>query len=203
MNRRIRRKFRPAHYSVGQKARRSSCAGQAAVDAYLLSRKLGFGLQGCLRGIVEKGVRAFSLWMWGLLPHGGQGSRDESQRYTDWDHGRPETELNFKFYRQATDKVGGISDEAATFLDGFFQRDRPVRVCECRSRRPIHSLPGNGQFSGSGEFPVSRRFFRRRPELFPFRHHRADQAICGFFKDLVQGARQAHHEGHIEILDGE
>ena len=34
--------------------------------------------------------------------------------------GRPETELNFKFYRQATNKIAGISDEAAAFLRGFF-----------------------------------------------------------------------------------
>jgi hypothetical protein len=34
--------------------------------------------------------------------------------------GRPETELNFKFYRQATNKIVGISDEAATLLRGFF-----------------------------------------------------------------------------------
>ena len=27
------------------------------------------------------------------------------KRFTDWDDGRPETELNFKFYRQATNKV--------------------------------------------------------------------------------------------------
>jgi hypothetical protein len=33
---------------------------------------------------------------------------------------RPETELNFKFYRQATNKIVGISDEAAAFLRGFF-----------------------------------------------------------------------------------
>jgi hypothetical protein len=46
--------------------------------------------------------------------------RSQLKRYTDWDDGRPETELNFKFYRQATNKVGGISDEAAAFLDGFF-----------------------------------------------------------------------------------
>lgn len=32
----------------------------------------------------------------------------------------PETELNFKFYRQATEKIVGISDETAKFLRGFF-----------------------------------------------------------------------------------
>ncbi len=40
--------------------------------------------------------------------------------FSGWDDGRPETELNFKFYRQATNKIGGISQEAAAFLDGFF-----------------------------------------------------------------------------------
>jgi hypothetical protein len=30
------------------------------------------------------------------------------------------TELNFKFYRQATNKLAGISDEAAAFLREFF-----------------------------------------------------------------------------------
>ena len=46
--------------------------------------------------------------------------RSQLKQYTDWDDGRPEPELNFKFYRQATNKIGGISDEAAAFLDGFF-----------------------------------------------------------------------------------
>jgi len=34
--------------------------------------------------------------------------------------GRPETELNFKFYRQATNKIVGISEQAAAFLEGHF-----------------------------------------------------------------------------------
>jgi hypothetical protein len=46
--------------------------------------------------------------------------RDTLKRFTNWKDGRPETELNFKFYRQATNKIGGISAEAAAFLDGFF-----------------------------------------------------------------------------------
>jgi hypothetical protein len=46
--------------------------------------------------------------------------RSELGHFTDWHDGQQETELNFKFYRQATDKVVGISDEAAAFLDGFF-----------------------------------------------------------------------------------
>ena len=46
--------------------------------------------------------------------------RRELKAFCDWDDGRPETELNFKFYRQATDKIVGISDSAEAFLDGFF-----------------------------------------------------------------------------------
>jgi len=46
--------------------------------------------------------------------------RSELKPFSDWDDGRPETELNFKFYRQATNKIVGISDEAAAFLGGFF-----------------------------------------------------------------------------------
>ena len=46
--------------------------------------------------------------------------RSELKLFSDWNDGRPETELNFKFYRQATNKIVTISDEAATFLRGFF-----------------------------------------------------------------------------------
>jgi hypothetical protein len=46
--------------------------------------------------------------------------RSELKFFSDWNEGRPETELNFKFYRQATNKIVGISDEAAAFLRGFF-----------------------------------------------------------------------------------
>lgn len=46
--------------------------------------------------------------------------RSELKPFTDWNDGRPETELNFKFYRQATNKIVGISDEAAAFLGEFF-----------------------------------------------------------------------------------
>ncbi|HEY0765426.1 MAG TPA: hypothetical protein VGD61_23815 [Pyrinomonadaceae bacterium] len=46
--------------------------------------------------------------------------RTELKLFSDWKDRRPETELNFKFYRQATNKIVGISDEAAAFLRGFF-----------------------------------------------------------------------------------
>ena len=46
--------------------------------------------------------------------------RTELKPFCDWNDDRPETELNFKFYRQATNKIIGISDKAAAFLRGFF-----------------------------------------------------------------------------------
>jgi hypothetical protein len=46
--------------------------------------------------------------------------RSELKRHTDWKDGRPETELNFKFYRQATNKIVGLSDATAAFLGTFF-----------------------------------------------------------------------------------
>lgn len=46
--------------------------------------------------------------------------RRELKPFDRWDDGRPETELNFKFYRQATDKIVGITDGTAVFLRALF-----------------------------------------------------------------------------------
>ena len=46
--------------------------------------------------------------------------RRELKPLNDWKNGRPGTELNFKFYRQATNKIVGISDNAAVFLNKCF-----------------------------------------------------------------------------------
>jgi hypothetical protein len=46
--------------------------------------------------------------------------RTELKPFTNWNAGGPETELNFKFYRQATNKIVGISDDTAAFLNRFF-----------------------------------------------------------------------------------
>jgi len=56
--------------------------------------------------------------------------RSELKLFSDWNDGRPETELNFKFYRQATNKIVGISDEAAAFLLGFF-KNASTQVNRC------------------------------------------------------------------------
>src|ERR1043166_1427010 len=41
--------------------------------------------------------------------------RSELKGFSDWKDGQPETELNFKFYRQATNKIVGITDKAVSF----------------------------------------------------------------------------------------
>jgi hypothetical protein len=46
--------------------------------------------------------------------------RSELKPFRKWSDGKAETELNFKFYRQATNKIVGLSDRTTTFLDAFF-----------------------------------------------------------------------------------
>ncbi len=46
--------------------------------------------------------------------------RAELKPFADWDDGRGETELNFKFYRQATDKIVGLSPAAVALLERCF-----------------------------------------------------------------------------------
>jgi hypothetical protein len=46
--------------------------------------------------------------------------RKELKSFSDWSDGRPETELNFKFYRQSTNKIVGISAGTTKFLNRFF-----------------------------------------------------------------------------------
>lgn len=42
--------------------------------------------------------------------------RRELRSFTDRKDGGPQSELNFKLYRQATNKIAGISEDAAAFL---------------------------------------------------------------------------------------
>ena len=46
--------------------------------------------------------------------------RAELKRFSNWNDGSPETELNFKYYRQATNKIVGLSENAARFLARYF-----------------------------------------------------------------------------------
>lgn len=46
--------------------------------------------------------------------------RADLKAFSQWDDGRPQTELNFKLYRQATDKIVSVTASAAAFLERFF-----------------------------------------------------------------------------------
>lgn len=46
--------------------------------------------------------------------------RTQLKAFSDWSDGKPQTELNFKFYRQSTNKLCGISPAAVRFLSKFF-----------------------------------------------------------------------------------
>ena len=46
--------------------------------------------------------------------------REELKAWRGVDDGSAQAELDFKFYRQATNKIGGIGDEAAKFLMKYF-----------------------------------------------------------------------------------
>ena len=90
-------------------------------------RHLGTGDSQKARGPPADAVRQHRRQAASRSPGAAWGEA-ELKPFSDWDDGRPETELNFKFYRQATNKIVGLSDEAAAFLRGFFQPERGRRA---------------------------------------------------------------------------
>jgi len=46
--------------------------------------------------------------------------RADLKSFRHWRDGQPQTELNFKLYRQATNKIVGITGPTAAFLQRFF-----------------------------------------------------------------------------------
>jgi hypothetical protein len=60
--------------------------------------------------------------------------RSELKQLTDWNGGKPGTELHFKLYRQATNKLAGISHQAELFLGKCFPAthagSRPKTIIE-------------------------------------------------------------------------
>jgi hypothetical protein len=71
------------------------------------------------RGIARQTPRVSITVRRTALTKGSLG-RSDLKPFTVWNDGLPETELNFKFYRQATNKIVGISEETAAFLREFF-----------------------------------------------------------------------------------
>ena len=72
------------------------------------------------RAGVERQTPRVSITIGRAVPAKRRLGRAELRAFCDWNDGRAETELNFKLYRQATNKIAGISDEAVGFLRTFF-----------------------------------------------------------------------------------
>jgi hypothetical protein len=53
--------------------------------------------------------------------------RTQLRLFNAWDDGQPQTELNFKLYRQGTNKIVGLSASTAAFLNGYFAAWRSSR----------------------------------------------------------------------------
>jgi hypothetical protein len=67
-------------------------------------------------GAIRGGEATFKRTALAKRPMG----RRELKHLTGWNDGRPGTELNFKLYQQATNKIVAISDKAASFLGKCF-----------------------------------------------------------------------------------
>lgn len=76
------------------------------------------------RGVVTEAVRGVgsrvSLTVKRTGTATGPLGRAELRRFRDVADVGPETEIDRKLYRQATNKIAGVSDAAAAFLRGFF-----------------------------------------------------------------------------------
>ena len=104
--------------------------------------------------------------------------REELKPFCEWNDGRPQTELNFKLYRQATNKIVSLSAEAAAFLRSHFQQNQQtwsLRCSCCLSR----CLSGFSTVSQQARFGGARYVFaspglasyRRCPLCLKVRRH--------------------------------
>jgi len=60
---------------------------------------------------------SLKLWRTGRAR---QAPREQLKAWRGVSDGSPQAELDFKFYRQATNKIGGISENARKFLGRYF-----------------------------------------------------------------------------------
>ena len=82
----------------------------------------GQGLYG--RGIVTEAVRGAGSRVSLTVKRNGAATRAlgraDLRPFRDHPDAGPEAEIDHKLYRQATNKIAGLSDAAAGFLQGFF-----------------------------------------------------------------------------------
>lgn len=97
------------------------CAGDE-VFVFAAEHNGGHGLYA--RGVVTEAVRGEGSRVSLTVNRTGTANRSlgraELRPFRDLPDAGPETEIDHKLYRQATNKIAGISDAAAAFLRGFF-----------------------------------------------------------------------------------
>jgi hypothetical protein len=91
-------------------------------DGQACAQAIDGAAQSPVTAIASVALRVMRIFMCPPMRSGGFEllGRRELKHLTEWNDGQPGTELNFKFYRQATDTIVGISAEAAAFLSDFF-----------------------------------------------------------------------------------
>lgn len=97
---------------------------RAGDDVFLFAAEHNGGRGLYARGVVTAAVRGEGIWVTITVKPTATATRllgrVELRPFHDRSDGSPEGEINHKLYRQATNKVAGISDAAAAFLRGFF-----------------------------------------------------------------------------------
>jgi hypothetical protein len=97
---------------------------RAGDDVFLFAAEHNGGHGLYARGVVTAAVRGEGIWVTITVKRTAMATRRvgriELRPFRDRLDGSAEGEINHKLYRQATNKVAGISDPAAAFLRGFF-----------------------------------------------------------------------------------
>ena len=97
---------------------------RAGDDVFIFAAEHHGGHGLAARGVVTEAVRGAGSRVRLTVRHGGSArrplGRGALRPFRDGPGGGPETEIDRKLYRQATNKIAGISEAAAAFLEGFF-----------------------------------------------------------------------------------
>ena len=100
---------------------KDACAGDE-IFMFAAEHNGGRGLYA--RGVVTEAVRGGGIRISLTVQRTGAATRPlgrgELRPFRDLPDGRPETEIDRKLYRQATNKIAAVSDTAAAFLRAFF-----------------------------------------------------------------------------------
>ena len=100
-----------------------------------------------------------------------------AQTFSDWNDSQPETELNSKFYRQATNKIVGISDmKQPRSSPDSFNTEGPILISRLRVRAGLFQydeLDSAQDADGRKEITQSKRFAEEENSAGSGKHRHA------------------------------